>query len=234
MKPAGPSQSRSGTRARASSPGAGLAPFGEVFARLPRLRGISPGERACPRPGARRPGPGRAYDESRHDRPRGKRLRHHDQPRARLGRLPPRFGRASEQHARRVRPDSRCARPGRAHGEHDGSDPRARRRGPCVRCRRRGRDALARSARPGRDRHPRRRPRSDGGRRPAQAAPGGRSGSAGGRVPGRRAFRARGRRFRGPPWPTRHHYFGGVSVVTRTSAAGDPRRSGASASLPRR
>ena len=35
-------------------------------------------------------------------------------------------------------------------------------------------------------------------------------------------------------WPTRHHYFGGVSVVTRTSAAGDPRRSGASASLPRR
>ncbi|HEX3268415.1 MAG TPA: gamma-glutamyltransferase [Gaiellaceae bacterium] len=36
------------------------------------------------------------------------------------------------------------------------------------------------------------------------------------------------------PWPTRHHYFGGVSVVTRTSAAGDPRRSGAAASLPRR
>jgi len=28
-------------------------------------------------------------------------------------------------------------------------------------------------------------------------------------------------------WPTRHHYFGGVSVVTRTGAAGDPRRSGA-------
>src|SRR4051794_6006985 len=27
-------------------------------------------------------------------------------------------------------------------------------------------------------------------------------------------------------WPGRHHYFGGVSVVTRTGAAGDPRRSG--------
>jgi gamma-glutamyltranspeptidase/glutathione hydrolase len=29
-------------------------------------------------------------------------------------------------------------------------------------------------------------------------------------------------------WPSRHHYFGGVSVVTRNAAAGDPRRSGAS------
>jgi gamma-glutamyltranspeptidase/glutathione hydrolase len=28
-------------------------------------------------------------------------------------------------------------------------------------------------------------------------------------------------------WPDRHHYFGGVSAVTRTAAAGDPRRSGA-------
>ena len=28
-------------------------------------------------------------------------------------------------------------------------------------------------------------------------------------------------------WPARHHYFGGVSVVSRTGAAGDPRRSGA-------
>ena len=33
-------------------------------------------------------------------------------------------------------------------------------------------------------------------------------------------------------WPDRHHYFGGVSVVTRAGAAGDPRRSGAAASLP--
>jgi gamma-glutamyltranspeptidase/glutathione hydrolase len=31
-------------------------------------------------------------------------------------------------------------------------------------------------------------------------------------------------------WPERHHYFGGVSVVSRLGAAGDPRRSGASAS----
>jgi gamma-glutamyltranspeptidase/glutathione hydrolase len=34
-------------------------------------------------------------------------------------------------------------------------------------------------------------------------------------------------------WSARHHYFGGVSVVSRLGAAGDPRRSGASAS-PRR
>jgi len=33
-------------------------------------------------------------------------------------------------------------------------------------------------------------------------------------------------------WPGRHHYFGGVSVVTRAGAAGDPRRSGAAAVLP--
>jgi len=32
-------------------------------------------------------------------------------------------------------------------------------------------------------------------------------------------------------WPDRHHYFGGVSVVTRAGAAGDPRRSGAAATL---
>ena len=30
-------------------------------------------------------------------------------------------------------------------------------------------------------------------------------------------------------WPARHHYFGGVSVVSRAGAAGDPRRSGAAA-----
>jgi gamma-glutamyltranspeptidase/glutathione hydrolase len=28
-------------------------------------------------------------------------------------------------------------------------------------------------------------------------------------------------------WPGPHHYFGGVSVVSRTGAAGDPRRNGA-------
>jgi gamma-glutamyltranspeptidase/glutathione hydrolase len=32
-------------------------------------------------------------------------------------------------------------------------------------------------------------------------------------------------------WPEQHHYFGGVSVVTRRGAAGDPRRSGAAATL---
>jgi gamma-glutamyltranspeptidase/glutathione hydrolase len=32
-------------------------------------------------------------------------------------------------------------------------------------------------------------------------------------------------------WPARHHYFGGVSAVTRTGAAADPRRSGAARAL---
>jgi len=41
---------------------------------------------------------------------------------------------------------------------------------------------------------------------------------------------ARGRIVR--RWPAQHHYFGGVSVVTRTSAAGDPRRNGTGATLP--
>jgi gamma-glutamyltranspeptidase/glutathione hydrolase len=33
-------------------------------------------------------------------------------------------------------------------------------------------------------------------------------------------------------WPERHHFFGGVSVVTRAGAAGDPRRSGGATILP--
>ena len=41
---------------------------------------------------------------------------------------------------------------------------------------------------------------------------------------------ARGRIVR--RWPARHHYFGGVSVVSRMGAAGDPRRNGTGASLP--
>jgi gamma-glutamyltranspeptidase/glutathione hydrolase len=32
-------------------------------------------------------------------------------------------------------------------------------------------------------------------------------------------------------WPERHHYFGGVSLITREDAAGDPRRSGAAVTL---
>jgi gamma-glutamyltranspeptidase/glutathione hydrolase len=33
-------------------------------------------------------------------------------------------------------------------------------------------------------------------------------------------------------WPARHHFFGGVSLVTPNDAAGDPRRSGAAVRLP--
>ena len=52
----------------------------------------------------------------------------HDQPRARLGRLPPGLRRPPEQHARRVRPPRRPARSRQADGEHDVADRRARRR----------------------------------------------------------------------------------------------------------
>jgi len=41
------------------------------------------------------------------------------------------------------------------------------------------------------------------------------------------ALEAQGRSVR--RWPGRHHYFGGVSVVSRGGAAGDPRRNGAAA-----
>ncbi|CAN5265325.1 N/A [soil metagenome] len=44
------------------------------------------------------------------------------------------------------------------------------------------------------------------------------------------SLEARGRAVR--RWPGQHHYFGGVSVISRAGAAGDPRRNGA-ASTPR-
>jgi gamma-glutamyltranspeptidase / glutathione hydrolase len=47
-----------------------------------------------------------------------------------------------------------------------------------------------------------------------------------------RALEAAGLEVRA--WSAQHHYFGGVSVVTRTGAAGDPRRSGAAGALPAR
>jgi gamma-glutamyltranspeptidase/glutathione hydrolase len=43
------------------------------------------------------------------------------------------------------------------------------------------------------------------------------------------ALEARGLSVR--RWPARHHYFGGVSLIAREGAAGDPRRSGAAATL---
>ncbi|HSC74062.1 MAG TPA: gamma-glutamyltransferase [Gaiellaceae bacterium] len=43
------------------------------------------------------------------------------------------------------------------------------------------------------------------------------------------ALEAQGRSVR--RWPARHHYFGGVSLVSRGGAAGDPRRNGAAAGL---
>jgi gamma-glutamyltranspeptidase / glutathione hydrolase len=43
------------------------------------------------------------------------------------------------------------------------------------------------------------------------------------------ALERRGRTVR--RWPGRHHYFGGVSVVSVAGAAGDPRRDGAASML---
>jgi gamma-glutamyltranspeptidase / glutathione hydrolase len=45
------------------------------------------------------------------------------------------------------------------------------------------------------------------------------------------ALEARGRTVR--RWPAPHHYFGGVSVVSRSGAAGDPRRNGAAGTIRR-
>ncbi|MFL5969469.1 MAG: gamma-glutamyltransferase [Gaiellaceae bacterium] len=44
-----------------------------------------------------------------------------------------------------------------------------------------------------------------------------------------RALEARGRRIR--RWAERHHYFGGVSVVSRNGSAGDPRRNGSASTV---
>ena len=60
------------------------------------------------------------------------RLRPHDEPRARLRRLPPRLRRPPQQHAGRVRPAHRPARARRTDGEHDVADDRARRDGLLV------------------------------------------------------------------------------------------------------
>jgi gamma-glutamyltranspeptidase len=45
-----------------------------------------------------------------------------------------------------------------------------------------------------------------------------------------RQLEARGRIVR--RWSEQHHYFGGVSVVSRNGTAADPRRSGSAAALP--
>ena len=44
------------------------------------------------------------------------------------------------------------------------------------------------------------------------------------------ALRSRG--FEVRAWESRHHYFGGVSLITRSGGAGDPRRDGAAAPAP--
>ena len=111
----------------------------------------------------------RAHDEPLRRRRGGKRLRDHDQPRSRLGRLPPGLRRPPEQHARRVRPPRRPARSREADGQHDVADRRAGRRRARPRGRGGRRDQASPCARAGALRDPRRGP---GARRPQSIARG--------------------------------------------------------------
>ena len=208
---------------------AGLAPLADCLEALPTLRG-RPARRARGRARARpRPArPGGRHDQPRHGRRGRERLRAHLQPRARRGRMAAGPRPAPEQHARRGRPDPRAASARRADGQHDVADAGARRRRAGAGRRRRGRHATAQRAR-------RRcwRARSTKGFRQKMPSSGPgctrRRASSTSSPAGPTRCRARSKR---PAtvvrvWPDRHHYFGGVSVVTRTGAAGDPRRSGA-------
>ena len=197
--------------------------------RLPRLRGLSPAERALALARALDgAGPRKPHDQPRGRRRRRQRVRPDDEPRPRLGRLPPRPRPAPEQHARRGRPIRGALEPGERMGsmmapsvalDGDGVALAAGAAGG-TRLRSALLQVVAGILDEGLD-------PQDGGLA-AAAAPGRRA----------RAPRAGLRRRRSPPrsrapgyevraWPERHHYFGGVSVVTRNGCAGDPRRSGA-------
>ena len=103
--------------------------------------------------------------------------------------------------------------------------------GPRLRGRRRRRDAPPQRARAGAGRHARRGPRAS--RRPSSGRASTRRRasftSSRGSSRTRSHRRSRRRDIVVRAWPELHHYFGGVSVVTRAGAAGDPRRSGAAA-----
>ena len=99
---------------------------------LPPLRDASPADRALAlaRVLAAPPYSGRTYEHTTNlcgRRPGRECLRPHHEPRARLGRLPPRLRHAPQQHAGRVRPAHRPARARRTDGQHDVADDRARR-----------------------------------------------------------------------------------------------------------
>ena len=98
---------------------------------LPELAGpraAGAGARARRRAARRRAPTAERNDEPLRGGRRRQRLRADDEPRPRLGRLPPRPRPPPEQHARGGRPADRVARAGRADGEHDGA-----RRSPSTR-----------------------------------------------------------------------------------------------------
>ena len=153
------------------------------------------------------------------------RVRRHVEPRSRLGRLPARPRSAPEQHARRGRPAARELRR-LEDAEHDGALTGIRRSWPCA-CRWRGgwHSPAHRSARRCRE-HPRRGPVGRGRRRTAAVHPARVSFMPSPASTPRRSTSSRPAAA-GSAWPAPHHYFGGVSVVSRAGAAADPRRSGA-------
>ena len=118
--------------------------------------------------------------------------------------------------------------PGRADAEHDGAERRARRRRPRPRDRRGGRHAAPHRAR----QRSRRRSstRASSRRRPSTGRASTAPATSSTPSPGSTRTRSPSSSARGLAvrrWPDRHHYFGGVSLVSRAGAAADPRRSGA-------
>ena len=185
------------------------------------------GPRARPRGAALQRSHLRAHDEPLRRRPGRERVRAHDEPRARLRRLPARLRRPPEQHARRVRPAHRPAGARGADGEHDVADRRARRRRPRARGWSGRGHAPSPRARAGALGDPGRGPHTAGRRRPAAAPLHRRDRPPRARLRGRaRSTRCASEGYDVRLWDELHHYFGGVSVVGRTGAGADPRRSG--------
>ena len=228
---------RGGVRGRPrADAGRPLAAHGHAGRLPPASRRLGRGPRS--RPGAPARGAAlqrqdlRAHDEPLRRRRGRKRVRDHDEPRARLGRLPARLRRPPQQHARGVRPPGRPARARQADGEHDVADGRARRRRARARGRRGRRHAPPPRPRAGALGHPRRGPRplrrrssGRGSTRPARSST---SSPASRTARSRRSSPTASTSASGTSSTTTS---AGVSVVAGTGAAADPRRSGLALTL---
>ena len=209
---------------------AGLSDFPSALGALPELRGLGQAERALALVTALAAD---IPDPAGNDEPHGagrrrQRVRADDEPGPRLRRLPPRPRSPPEQHARGGRPADRASRARRADGEHDGarrspstgsesrSQPEQRAAPVCAaRCFRSSPGILDEGLDP---QTAVERPRLHPAGALVHLEPGFDTETTG-------ALESAG--FDVREWPGRHHYFGGVSAVTRNGAAGDPRRSGA-------